>query len=72
MPCCMRRPLDDCGRELEEWVDEELTEFEREWDVFEEKGERSWDRASSNLRMASSAGEGCGGGAVRLSAGRAR
>jgi hypothetical protein len=34
MPDCWRprRPLDDWGRELDEWVEEELTEFEREWE----------------------------------------
>jgi hypothetical protein len=28
----MRRPLEDWGRELEEWVEDELTELEREWE----------------------------------------
>lgn len=32
MPDCMRRPLDDWGREFEEWVDDELTELDLEWD----------------------------------------
>ncbi|KAJ7180100.1 hypothetical protein C8R43DRAFT_941812 [Mycena crocata] len=43
-------PLEDCGREFEEWVEDELTEFEREcddgrkssgilFDIFKESGE---------------------------------